>query len=296
MKNWIRFFILFTGLSLKFSCHRGTSGISQATILGTTTSSVENRPCKSAFKPENPATAGVILANKVGFKAGSNEGGFYLGSDGVERYVKFYQDEAQSWGEHLAALIYRDLSLGAPETQTFSYHGKQVFASHIIQNTNLLRYDLNKATAFKVLEGFVADILVGNWDSVGSNYDNMIVHKETGQVFRIDSGGAFLMRAQAGRKQLLLLNKITEWDGFRNPNLNQTYSFVFNISQLNQESFQQMALTQINKVVALRAQYQGWKNYVTQRTKGLNKADQDLIIAMLESRTNLLIEKMKELI
>lgn len=47
--------------------------------------------------------------------------------------------------------------------------------------------------------GFAADALLGNWDVIGMDADNVLVDKK-GQVWRIDNGGSMRMRAQGQPK------------------------------------------------------------------------------------------------
>lgn len=55
-----------------------------------------------------------------------------------------------------------------------------------------------EAAVKKLKKDFVADALLGNWDVVGMNMDNVIV--SSGNVYRIDNGGSLLYRAQGALK------------------------------------------------------------------------------------------------
>lgn len=51
----------------------------------------------------------------------------------------------------------------------------------------------------KLLPGFVADVLLGNWDVVGLSADNILIDKD-GEPWKIDNGGVLGFRAQGARK------------------------------------------------------------------------------------------------
>ena len=56
-----------------------------------------------------------------------------------------------------------------------------------------------EAVLGRLRAGFATDCLLGNWDVVGLNLDNILVGKD-GRVWRIDNGGALGFRAQGGAK------------------------------------------------------------------------------------------------
>ncbi len=62
--------------------------------------------------PELDAKA--AMERLVAPASGSNPGGLYRGADGVERYVKQYDDPAQAYSEAAANRIYRELGFEAP--------------------------------------------------------------------------------------------------------------------------------------------------------------------------------------
>ncbi|MCB8942557.1 MAG: NUDIX domain-containing protein [Ardenticatenaceae bacterium] len=56
------------------------------------------------------------------------------------------------------------------------------------------------AVMHKVRRGFAMDALMGNWDVVGADLDNILVDA-AGEVWRIDNGGSLRYRAQGGKKE-----------------------------------------------------------------------------------------------
>ena len=245
--------------------------------------------------PGAPVPGDVILGTKTGGPGGSNEGGFYTGTDGVKRYVKFYKDPSQAEGEHLANNIYRDLGHGAPVSNVFEHDGKLAYASDIIHDAKTLgEVGVTKARAQEAMKGFVADVLVGNWDAVGLSNDNMMVGPG-GKIFRIDNGGSFLMRAKEGRKPADVLLKITEWDKFFDSK-NPSYSKLANAAGYSSaRDMKDLILPEIQKVVALRDANGGWAGYVNKLAPHLTPADRASMTMMLNARTKLLEEKAVDL-
>lgn len=237
----------------------------------------------------------VILGEQVSGQKGSNAGGVYKGSDGVERYVKFYPDAAQAEMENLTNAIYRALKIDAPESEVFKTgDGKVAYASKIEQGKILKDVKLDQKTAQGVMKGFVADVLVGNWDAVGTGLDNVLV-KKGGKPVRIDTGGSLLMRAKQGRKPDHVLNQISEWDLFFDSGKNPYYSQVAKAAGVTSARDVPHVKSRIRDVVNLRKKYGDWHAFVRDHAPNLNQIDAKKIGDMLESRTKLLQKKLKEM-
>lgn len=245
-----------------------------------------------------PESLENLLFNKTGGPKGSNDGGFYTGKDGKQRYVKFYQDEAQAHGEVLANSLYRSLGFNSPSAVTLKDpSGKNVYAVDIMQGSTLgSAGKLTKDNAKEFMRGFAADVLMGNWDAAGMSIDNAFVLDGGKGVIRIDNGGSFLMRAKAGRKPDAVLGTITEWDLLFDPVKNPGYAKVAKMAGYDgPEDFKAEVKRQIDDIVKLRERVGGWKNYVEQYAPALNQKDKDAIINMLEKRTELLKGKAADL-
>ena len=243
-----------------------------------------------------PGTAENILGTKLAGPGGSNAGGIYLGKDGVERYVKFYDDPSQAHGEHLANQIYKDLGHDAPVSTTFEHEGKTAYASVIVKGVQTLGdAGLTKERARDAMKGFIGDVLTGNWDAAGLHHDNMVVTPHGG-IIRIDNGGTFLMRAKNGRKDAVVLNAITEWEKFFDPNVNKAYAKVASAAGYTAASdMKDVVLPQIEKLLAIRDAHGGWAGYVERIAAGLPADDKAAIVKMLDARSDLLQAKMAEL-
>lgn len=252
--------------------------------------------------PPKPAasaalTSDIVLGQKVGDAKGSNEGGFYLGTDGVKRYVKFYTDPAQAAGEHLANNVYRDLhgSGAAANSAVFMHEGKICYASEIVEGVKTLgSVGLDSARAKQAMKGFIADVLTGNWDAAGATFDNMVI-TPSGSIMRVDNGGCFLMRAKNGRKPENALNAISEWDVFFSSKNPQYSQLAQTAGYGSPADFKKEVIEQIRDAMKLRDQAGGWEKYVDERAPLLKGKDREQVIAMLESRSKLLEAKAVEL-
>lgn len=238
------------------------------------------------------------VLTKVSGQSGSNPGGVYEGTDGVQRYVKFYKDPAQAVGEHLAASLYADLGLGGLKTITFQHDDGTAFASEIlpeVKTLGSLGSKLTKAQAMKALEGFAADVLTANWDAAGLGLDNMVLDRE-GNVRRIDNGAAFLTRAQGARKPVHALENVTEWETLFDPNKNPGYAKLAKAAGVTgPEGLKTSILKTNEKIQSIANAPGGWAKYVTDRAHGMSTADQQQIVDMLEARSEFLRVKAVEL-
>lgn len=247
-----------------------------------------------AVDPEN------ILHQKTGAAAGNSSkdprAGFYMGKDGVARYVKVYDDPIQAHGEVLANSLYKALGFESPESVTWKDpSGKQFYAAKLLDGATFEKgYTKDQAREF--MRGFVADVMSANWDAAGMSADNAFLLKN-GKVARIDNGGAFLVRAQGGKKPDKLLNSIAEWDGFfpgsgiDNPGY---HAIAKKAGYTSPDDFKEVVKQEFGKVQALRSKFGGWSNFVDQYAPGLPPAERARVVEMMEARHSALEKKIGE--
>jgi hypothetical protein len=255
--------------------------------------------------------AANILHEKFGEQGGSNAGGFYRGKDGVERYVKFYDqvdpatkrkvpNPLQAQVEHLSNSIYKDLGFASPESQLFQHNGSLQYSSKLFKGGQTFQQlggvsKLSKEDAAAFMEGFVGDIMTANWDAAGMSLDN-VMKLPDGRVVRIDNGGTFLFRAKNGKKDAVYLNKITEWEGFFNTGLNSSYaSIAAKAGYSSADEMADLVKRGLDKVTALKQSAGSWSSYVDRVSPGIPAADRATIIDMLATRHELLLKKVEEL-
>ena len=149
----------------------------------------------------------VVLGEKTGEATGSNTGGvsgFWMGSDGVLRYVKEYADPEQAYGELFANRIYKALGFAVPDSHLVLADGKTLIANDMVDGLTSAfgsaTSDADKVyNAQSILDGVVADMWLANWDAVGVGAEN-IGFKNFLLPVRIDQGGALFFRAQGELK------------------------------------------------------------------------------------------------
>ena len=244
-----------------------------------------DKPVPAPPEPGAALTHADIMHEKVGGAQGTNAGGVYRGTDGVDRYVKLYNNPEQVHQEALANNIYRDLGVNAPNSHVFDLpNGKEAFASDIIQGGKTLEdTGLTKDNAREVLKGFAADVLTANWDSVGLTYDNILM--KDGEAHRIDNGASFLYRAQGSSKPAALLNQATEIKGFFNPAVNREYSILTKKAGYSSAAEIPGLRSQVQKIVSLRDSSGGWDKYLSDNAPYLSSSETSKISGMLTSRT-----------
>lgn len=121
--------------------------------------------------------------------------------------VDFKKNQIQD--EYIANRIYRSLGVLTPAATLFTDgdSGDPVFVSAKINSAVSLK-DIKNDPARKddyeqvkkqLQQNFVVDAILGNWDVVGMDYDNVLVGSGN-QAFRIDLGGSLRHRAQGKEK------------------------------------------------------------------------------------------------
>lgn len=104
--------------------------------------------------------------------------------------------------EHLADRLYEAIGLNVPKSELFGVaSGSPTKVAQFIDGTplNQLSGAAREAAEAELRRTFVNDALLGNWDVVGLDADNILVTAK-GTVYRIDNGGALGFRAQGARK------------------------------------------------------------------------------------------------
>lgn len=179
----------------------------------------------------------TVLGQQIAGPSGSNTAGpsgVWMGTDGKKRYVKLYKDSGQAYDELLANRLYRELGVETPLTSLAVWKDangteRTLIVTEIVDNEGTVKTKgLTKDRADKILEGFVADVWLGNYDAVGTGLDNVVVTAD-GNIVRIDQGGSLFYRAQ-GEKKTGDLSKANPADFYTK---NEYYKKVFDTAGLN---------------------------------------------------------------
>jgi len=160
---------------------------------------------------------------------GSNGAQLLESEDGKHKYVVKTLKNEVAQNEANANWIYKSFGIAVPDT---IHVGDKLLTTYIPNTVNLKQY-LASATIIdtgkiykQIKDGFVADALLGNWDVVGLDEDNMVVDPATKKLYRIDNGGALFYRAQGAAKGDEFKDTVIELDTLRDPKKNpQTAKF-----------------------------------------------------------------------
>jgi hypothetical protein len=133
--------------------------------------------------------------------------------DGKKFVVKKGASKAHITEESIADRVYARLQISVPDHRVYTVGDEIYKVSEFIEGANIMTLAEARASsevskqALQVIQDrlrkhFAADALLGNWDVVGLNFDNLLVDVKTGRVWRIDNGGALRFRTQGGAKTL----------------------------------------------------------------------------------------------
>ena len=128
--------------------------------------------------------------------------------------MKFYENPDQAFNELLASKMYAHLGIPVPQLDVRRMHGKIALFSRKLEGVQRMSYH-DMAASDDVLQGFIMDAFLANWDVTGGMADN-IVQGPQGTSYRIDLGGALIFRAR-GRMKRNFNAKVIEIDTMRDP-------------------------------------------------------------------------------
>lgn len=163
---------------------------------------------------------------KVGPQMGSNPGGLYENSHGEQFYVKNPKTADHARNEMLAVKLYQAAGTPIPDVKLAKFNGKDAIVSPIVEGDALKHIsDLDYAYTHGLHDNFVVDAWLGNYDSVGTGKDNIVVDAN-GVAHRIDMGGALRYRAQ-GKLKDKFGPKVDELETMKDPSINADAAEVF---------------------------------------------------------------------
>ena len=148
---------------------------------------------------------------KIGGQRGSNPGGTFTDSAGVEHYIKTPSTPLHAENESLASTLYNMLGVNAADVQVGDDNGQVKTVSKIVQGARSATSSDKK----QMQSAFVADAWLGNWDAVLN--DNTLIDS-SGKPVKIDVGGSMLFRARGGAKGAQFGDTVGEIDTLRQRN------------------------------------------------------------------------------
>lgn len=175
---------------------------------------------------------------RVRFLGGTTGAELVKDAAGKQFVLKRGNSPAHVRSEYAANQLYEALGVPVPKTRM---EGDTQVAQHVEGPTlkELMRSarphpegdrfgdqaDLANAQD-ELAKGLAADALLGNWDSIGLEHDNVIVPAKRPPV-RIDNGGALGFRAQGAPKGPAWGPQVTELGTLRDPSKNAAAASVF---------------------------------------------------------------------
>lgn len=145
----------------------------------------------------------ISKLKKIKRLGGSTGATLYEDDFGNKYVVKYGDSEQHIRSEYLADELYRSFGANVPEARLFDSGNKVYKVARYVEGTLLsdLEGEEFESARKELQKHFATDALLGSWDVVGLDLDNIIVDPD-GKVWRIDNGGSLLYRAQGGPKNL----------------------------------------------------------------------------------------------
>lgn len=197
--------------------------------------------------PRNPDILPEKLPDKIKVVSslGGSTGAKLVEIDGRRYVMKKGNSADHVQSEAQADNAYSAMGLRVPACRIYNTPNGLVKLSNFLEGKSLHDW-MAKATIQertdilkKLEDGFDVDCMLGNWDVLGANDDNIMVDKD-GNPWRIDNGGAMSFRAQGTKK------KPEEWESGWPDDI-----FSMPVSSYNKQKFGNITTQQItHKIVA----------------------------------------------
>jgi hypothetical protein len=212
---------------------------------------------------------------------GSNTGGLYKRiKDNKEFYIKLYDNKIQGFCEHLANVFYREVNIDVPRTNIIILDKKYYFTSEYIYGDPL---DLYKSLGYarKLLDGFIYDLYLLNWDVIGIDYDNIIVYNN--KVYRIDNGGSLLVRAQGEFKTD---QDLSTWSNINE--LSREYQELLYLASFDDICGSNLINKSIHNIENVKYKYGSWLDFIKFHTPFMDQQYQFKLSQLFEYRLYIL--------
>jgi 8-oxo-dGTP pyrophosphatase MutT (NUDIX family)/2'-5' RNA ligase len=183
---------------------------------------------------EFPGFPGSPTAVKPIKGLGGSTGATLVEHNGKNFVMKQGNNPGHIREEHAADSIYSAMDVPVPKAQLHETpSGPVKIAEHLGDAVSLQQYLKTATPAQKeavnkqLQQHFVMDALLGNWDVIGMNADNVMVDK-TGKAWRIDNGGSMRYRAQGEPKSSQQWSdSVDEINTMRDPKTNPQAAAIF---------------------------------------------------------------------
>lgn len=163
---------------------------------------------------------------KIGEKPGGTvPGAMYKDHDERVWMVKFVETDMHACNEVLASRLYEAAGVRVPRLELVEHSeaGRIYVASEWMATLHRPKRLDGKLNG--LLDGFMVDAWLANWDVVGLEYDNILA--EGNDAVRIDLGGSLFFRAQGAPKGDAFTSDVKEVVTLLHPQVNRQSSKVF---------------------------------------------------------------------
>lgn len=155
--------------------------------------------------------------------------------NGERKVVKQSTSKGHLKEEYMANRIYETLGVPVPRVSLRQSSKGLVQVADYIEGTPLsdLSSEERVEAEESLREGFVADALLGNWDVLGMDEDNIIW--DGSKAWRIDNGGSMRYRAQGAPKGDKFGPEVVEIDTLREPERRAAHVFDVSDEQIAEQ-------------------------------------------------------------
>lgn len=163
--------------------------------------------------------------------AGGSTGARIMTDEDGKRYVvKRGSSPDHLREEVLADRLYELLGADVPKSKfEIGPDGEPVKITPFLEGSkpyNQLTAEEKKVVDRKIQKRFAADSLLGNWDVMGADNDNILIDS-AGNPFRIDNGGSLRYRAMGERKGDAFADQVLDFWTLKDKNVNAKSAAVF---------------------------------------------------------------------
>jgi len=132
---------------------------------------------------------------------GSTGADLYIDKKDNKKYVvKKGASIKQMYSEYIANKLYSKFGIKVPKSYIGKINNEPVFVSQFLEDSVPLGdTDISKLSN-KLAKGFILDVILANWDVLGTNMNLDNVRYYNGDLYRVDLGGSMFYRAMGGFK------------------------------------------------------------------------------------------------
>lgn len=154
---------------------------------------------------------------------------------GKEWVVKGGNSVGHMYNEYISNKLYNRYGINAPEAHIGIIDGREVLVTEFLKDSIPLATAVAEGKHLNVKSevgrGFLVDVILANWDVVGTSMsmDNIRVTPDS-KVWRVDTGGSLIYRAQGALKGKAFGDTPSEHNTLRDPNVGYAAKFFKDIS------------------------------------------------------------------